>query len=194
MSKTTIREGDNGDLVHELQQKLVDRGEDPGPVDGWFGPRTRVAVEAFQMNNNLQFDGVVGNQTWAALDGDSSVPPGTSEMHGGAHGGTLELHARAKGFRESDHSVRVVVTIENTGKVPIQEGALTCELRVMNPAATGEGAEVTLQHNSVLPLAPGHSGGIDFFVDAPKLETYYQANVGIFDASKSYAHAEDDFN
>ncbi|HET6873912.1 MAG TPA: peptidoglycan-binding domain-containing protein [Acidimicrobiales bacterium] len=194
MSKTTIREGDHGELVTELQQKLIDRGEDPGPVDGWFGPRTRVAVESFQMNSNIQFDGVVGNQTWAALDGDLSVPPGTSDSHGAAHSGTLELQARAKGFRESDHSVRVVVTIDNTGHVAIQEGALTCELRVMNPAATGEGSEVTLQHHPVLALAPGHSGGIDFFVDAPKLETFYQANVGIFDATKSYAHAEDDFN
>jgi hypothetical protein len=31
-----------------VQQLLVDRGEDPGPVDGVVGPRTIAAIEAFQ--------------------------------------------------------------------------------------------------------------------------------------------------
>lgn len=194
VTKTTIRQGDHGELVTELQEKLTGNDEDPGSIDGWFGSRTQVAVEAFQMNHNLQVDGVVGNQTWAALDGDFSVVPGTSDDHGGGQARSVELRADAKGYRESEHRVRVVVTIHNTGQVPVQEGALTCELRVLNPAVTGEGFEVNLQQQPVLVLAAGQSGGIDFFVEAPTLETYYQANVGIHDATQNYAHAEDDFH
>ena len=68
MSRETLRHGDHGELVKELQQKLIDHGEEPGPVDGRFGDQTRVALEAFQMSHNLEFDGVAGHHTWAALD------------------------------------------------------------------------------------------------------------------------------
>ncbi|HMC38366.1 MAG TPA: peptidoglycan-binding domain-containing protein [Acidimicrobiales bacterium] len=70
MSKTTTRHGDHGDLVTELQQKLIAHGEDPGSVDGRFGDQTRAALMAFQMGHNLEVDGVVGQHTWAALDGE----------------------------------------------------------------------------------------------------------------------------
>jgi peptidoglycan hydrolase-like protein with peptidoglycan-binding domain len=36
-------------------------------VDGIFGPKTEAAVRAFQQNENLGVDGIVGRQTWAAL-------------------------------------------------------------------------------------------------------------------------------
>lgn len=122
MSHTTIRQGDHGDLVTELQQKLEAAGNSPGAIDGWFGANTEAAVVAFQTSNGLQVDGVVGNQTWAALNGDFSVPPGTSDG-GGHHQPTdpnagVTLAAVVRVSRESDDKVTINVTINNNGTVP----------------------------------------------------------------------------
>ncbi len=40
---TTLRRGDRGPAVRELQLLLSFTGHDPGPIDGIFGPRTRAA-------------------------------------------------------------------------------------------------------------------------------------------------------
>lgn len=53
--------------IRHLQQRLADKGFDPGPADGVFGPRTERAVLAFQAASGLAVDGVVGNETWNAL-------------------------------------------------------------------------------------------------------------------------------
>jgi peptidoglycan hydrolase-like protein with peptidoglycan-binding domain len=66
--------GARGGAVSELQQKLAAAGFDPGPIDGDFGNMTRSAVIRFQSANRLAVDGVVGPQTWGALDGGSFVP------------------------------------------------------------------------------------------------------------------------
>ncbi|MEP7218554.1 MAG: peptidoglycan-binding domain-containing protein [Bacteroidota bacterium] len=38
------------------------------PADGAFGPKTEVAVRAFQRTHGSVPDGIVGPKTWAALD------------------------------------------------------------------------------------------------------------------------------
>jgi hypothetical protein len=81
----TIRFGSKGPFVVDAQQKLLAKGFDPGPVDGDFGSRTRQAVVAFQAANGLLADGIVGNQTWAALNDEPPAPPGVS-TGGGAVG------------------------------------------------------------------------------------------------------------
>ncbi len=50
-----------------VQQKLVQLGYDPGPVDGRWGKKTAAAVRLFQAANMLGVDGNVGAKTWAAL-------------------------------------------------------------------------------------------------------------------------------
>lgn len=66
--KPTLRKGDRGDEVKELQEQLNAMGYDCGEADGVFGTRTRNAVIKFQTDNGLKPDGIVGPQTWAALD------------------------------------------------------------------------------------------------------------------------------
>ena len=66
--RRTLRRGSQGDDVAELQEMLNARGYDCGKVDGIFGKGTEAAVKAFQRDNGLTVDGVVGRNTWAALE------------------------------------------------------------------------------------------------------------------------------
>lgn len=63
----TLKRGDRGQAVSELQQKLVARGYKL-TVDGSFGPKVEAAVRDFQEGKGLVADGIVGRATWAALD------------------------------------------------------------------------------------------------------------------------------
>lgn len=69
---TTLREGDSGDKVKVLQQKLKDLGYYTGTVDGKYGTGTITAVQAFQTKNGLTVDGIAGPTTQRMLFGDTS--------------------------------------------------------------------------------------------------------------------------
>ena len=62
----TLHEGSSGAAVKAVQV-ILSRIVQPLDVDGAFGPKTKSAVTAFQADNGLQQDGVVGPQTWRAL-------------------------------------------------------------------------------------------------------------------------------
>ena len=61
-----VREGDREHPVQTLQRLLRARNQSVD-VDGIFGPKTDAAVRAFQMDNHLSVDGLVGPATWAEL-------------------------------------------------------------------------------------------------------------------------------
>lgn len=67
VNRATIRMGSRGADVTYLQQTLTAFGYGVGKIDGIFGVKTLEAVEAFQAENNLSVDGIVGKNTWAAL-------------------------------------------------------------------------------------------------------------------------------
>lgn len=71
----TLRLGSKGLRTRQLQARLHDLGLLQGKPDGNFGPITQSAVIAFQRNNNLLHDGIVGPATWAALQ-----PPAKPEL------------------------------------------------------------------------------------------------------------------
>jgi len=62
-----LREGSRGADVQRVQELLTGVGYAPGPVDGIFGPKTKVSVLAFQDDHGLRVDGLVGSNTRAAL-------------------------------------------------------------------------------------------------------------------------------
>lgn len=66
--RPVLRKGDSGAWVHDLQLRLSKLGYTHGKNDGVFGTRTLAAVVAFQSDNHLEADGIVGDVTWVALD------------------------------------------------------------------------------------------------------------------------------
>ncbi|MEG2347965.1 MAG: peptidoglycan-binding protein, partial [Cetobacterium sp.] len=73
-----------------LQQILINSGYGVGisGVDGDFGGGTESAVKAFQRANGLDDDGIVGGNTWKALEGIKGS---------GTYSGLLKLGARGQG-------------------------------------------------------------------------------------------------
>src|ERR687886_2930345 len=61
-----LRRGDRGREVVDLQTRLLSLGFDLGNrgIDGVFGPKTELAVKAFQQDMGILADGVVGETTW----------------------------------------------------------------------------------------------------------------------------------
>jgi len=62
----TLKIGSEGSAVITLQTLLQKKGYAVG-IDGDFGPKTEDAVEAFQRDNFMDDDGIVGKMTWDAL-------------------------------------------------------------------------------------------------------------------------------
>ena len=64
----SLRMGDSGSAVKDLQTKLKKLGYYDGTVDSTFGSGTYAAVKAFQKKYNLTADGVAGSETLKKLD------------------------------------------------------------------------------------------------------------------------------
>jgi peptidoglycan hydrolase-like protein with peptidoglycan-binding domain len=69
LDRPTCNKGDYGYNVMEIQNVLRIN------PDGDFGSQTEKEVKKFQQENDLTADGVVGPQTWAALDAELDLPP-----------------------------------------------------------------------------------------------------------------------
>jgi peptidoglycan hydrolase-like protein with peptidoglycan-binding domain len=64
-----LSRGSQGPAVSALQKGLQAFGgtgapTDPGQIDGDFGQRTEAAVRAYQTQQLLEADGIVGDRTW----------------------------------------------------------------------------------------------------------------------------------
>lgn len=88
-ARRTLKYGCKGDDVKALQERLIELGYGSllgkDGADGDFGRATESAVEAFQDDNGLEVDGVVGPKTWTALDGVDTPhkePKYTITIHG----------------------------------------------------------------------------------------------------------------
>ncbi|MBN8210704.1 peptidoglycan-binding protein [Bacillus sp. NTK071] len=74
----TVRYGDRGQSVTNLQSQLKSKGYYNYSVDGVFGSITQQAVRNFQSANGLSVDGVAGPNTFGALSGAASAKPSSS--------------------------------------------------------------------------------------------------------------------
>ena len=74
-----IRDGDDGELVVEVQEALLDAGiEEVAVADGEFGPRTGAAVAEFQERAGLPETGAVDEATAAELGLAAAIPVTTT--------------------------------------------------------------------------------------------------------------------
>ena len=62
-----LKQGSKGDLVKEVQTKLIKWGYLTGRADGIFGAKTKAAVIKFHRKNGLTADGIIGTRTAQAL-------------------------------------------------------------------------------------------------------------------------------
>ena len=70
MAQSMVRIGSTGEDVKYLQESLIKLGYSPGPIDGIFGPKTETAVRSFQIARGLVVDGIMGKNTWDAINDD----------------------------------------------------------------------------------------------------------------------------
>jgi peptidoglycan hydrolase-like protein with peptidoglycan-binding domain len=75
-----IKEAGHTVKVRTAQQALVDKGFNPGPVDGLMGPKTRAAVQEFQRKEGLEANGQLDMKTMSRLGASktSSSSPSAS--------------------------------------------------------------------------------------------------------------------
>ena len=73
-SSEVLRRGNRNSAVMFLQRLLLSYLYPITDLDGIFGPETERAVRAFQSENNLGVDGIVGRNTWQALFNSQGRP------------------------------------------------------------------------------------------------------------------------
>lgn len=75
---TTLKTGSKGNEVKALQEFLISQGYDVGKTgaDGIFGANTSAAVRKYQQDKGLEVDGIVGSQTWGAINAPVAPAPG----------------------------------------------------------------------------------------------------------------------
>src|SRR5687767_7016109 len=107
-----LRRGSRGPDIVRLQN-LLNQKVIPGPhlkADGDFGQRTELAVRAFQSQNGLGADGVVGPHTWAKLD-SQQAPHTAPSVAGDGEPRWMHFARREIGVREtggSAHNPRII--------------------------------------------------------------------------------------
>ena len=69
-----LREGDKGEDVLALQERLQLLGYFAGIADGSFGPDTTAALVAFQQQNELLASGILDAVTWRVLFSQEALP------------------------------------------------------------------------------------------------------------------------
>ena len=102
----SLRMGDSGSAVKDLQTKLKKLGFYNASIDGDYGDTTVAAVKAFQKKYNLTADGVAGSETLKKLDSayknaDSNTSTDDDSLRKGATGTavkTLQTNLKKLGF------------------------------------------------------------------------------------------------
>lgn len=93
--------GDAGEKVKDIQDVLNYLGYNAGVVDGRFGPQTDKAVKAFQKDERITIDGIVGPNTFDAFE-DAARPRRPSTIKEGSRGKSVEVAQRLLNYHGSN--------------------------------------------------------------------------------------------
>ena len=64
-----------GGMTRTVQEALAEKGFDPGPVDGMWGPKTKAALMKFQESAGLTASGKIDGATKSSLLAGMSAAP-----------------------------------------------------------------------------------------------------------------------
>lgn len=80
MSSSDMKKGGGGgnENTRKVQEALKDKGQDPGPIDGVMGPKTRAAIKAYQSANKMKPTGRLDAETAKSLGVESAASSGPS--------------------------------------------------------------------------------------------------------------------
>lgn len=76
--------GSSGDVVRQIQERLIRWGYMTGTADGTFGTSTSQGVKAFQRKNGLTPDGIVGDATLRKLGINPNAASGSGSTSSGS--------------------------------------------------------------------------------------------------------------
>ncbi len=82
ISYGSLRQGDDGSAVKNLQYTLYELGYYDGAIDGKYGQTTSDAVRAFQIQNNISpVDGVAGTKTLSRMYSSDAIAATAANMN-----------------------------------------------------------------------------------------------------------------
>ena len=120
-----LKAGSSGPEVQQLQKLLASEGFLQPPLTDQFDSRVSDAVKAYQTAKGLKVDGVVGQQTWGAFNGETNPPgswllkqpvggySGTSSFDANRSGPPMELNPSSDQIRGTAAQRRLVESARN---------------------------------------------------------------------------------
>ena len=109
-ASTTLKLGDKGDEVSAMQARLKELGYLSGNVDGDFGAKTMMAVQAFQTKMGYTADGIAGPQLLTALYSPSALKATDIGANGVVPGNPNFGESDVKVIRDTNYAVAEQMT------------------------------------------------------------------------------------
>lgn len=72
-AEAALEQGESGETVIEVQEKLIDLGYLEGSADGIFGEQTKIAIEQFQKDNSIEVTGSLDEEDKAKLFSENVI-------------------------------------------------------------------------------------------------------------------------